>query len=66
MFIATILSEHRNDFTAMLKCEHCKAEQKLTTGYHDNYYHTQVIPSIHCNECKLNRKGEMPTEMKLT
>lgn len=64
MFITKILSEHRNDFTAMLKCEHCGAEQKLTTGYHDNYYHTQVIPAMHCNKCELNRKGEMPAEMK--
>ena len=57
MKIKNILSEHSNDFTAMMECEHCGHERKLTSGYHDNYYHTQVIPNMHCESCGLDRAG---------
>lgn len=58
MKIKQITSEHRNDFTAVMECEHCAAEEKLTTGYHDNYYHTKVIPGMYCGTCGYNRAGE--------
>lgn len=57
--IKEIISEHRNDFVAMMTCEHCSAEKKLTTGYHDNYYHTQVIPKMVCDACGKNRDGDV-------
>ncbi len=60
MKIKEILSEHRNDFTAWLVCEHCDSVQKLTTGYHDNYYHTQVIPAMPCANCGKVRDGSVP------
>ena len=58
MFIEKILSQHRNDFTATLKCEHCESTQKLTTGYHDAFYHEKVIPAIACHACGKKRDGE--------
>lgn len=59
MKIAKILSEHGNDFSAEMKCEHCGHNGKLTSGYHDNYYHTRVIPAMHCTACGKNRAGDM-------
>jgi len=58
MKIKTITYESRNDFHAIMECEHCGAEQKNTSGYHDNYYHTQVIPGMFCKTCGRNRAGE--------
>ena len=51
MKIKTILTQHRRDFTATLECEHCGATQTLSGGYDDAFYHTNVIPSIHCQSC---------------
>jgi hypothetical protein len=51
MFIKTIVSQHRNDFTAIIKCEYCGHTQELKTGYDDYYYHTRVIPKIKCGSC---------------
>ena len=59
MKISKITFEHRNDFSADMECEHCGAHQKITSGYHDNYYHTQVIPGMFCNECGKNRLGHV-------
>jgi len=58
MKIKTITNEHRNDFSAIMECEHCWDEFKLTSGYHDNHYHTKVIPGMYCKTCGLNRAGE--------
>lgn len=60
MRIKEITSEHRNDFTAVLVCEHCSGTQKLASGYHDNHYHTQVIPAMTCRACGRNRQGKIP------
>jgi transcription elongation factor Elf1 len=57
MKIKQITSEYRNDFSADMECEHCGHVQQLTSGYHDNYYHTQVIPAMFCKACGLNRAG---------
>ena len=51
MRIKEILSQHRRDFTAILVCEHCGYEEKLDTGYDDDYYHSTVIPSMVCKKC---------------
>jgi hypothetical protein len=58
MKIQAITFEMGNDFHAELICEHCGYTQRLTTGYHDNYFHTKVIPTISCRRCGLNRSGE--------
>ncbi len=59
MKIKEMLSQYRNDFTAMIECEHCGNLEKLTSGYHDGYYHTKVIPAMHCNTCGKNRAGAL-------
>lgn len=56
MRIREILSEYRNDFVAVLACEHCGKTQPLT-GYHDNHYHTQVISKMTCFACGKDREG---------
>lgn len=58
MKIKTILWEMGNDFRAIMACEHCGNEQDNRSGYHDNYYHTQVIPAMRCKECGKNREGK--------
>ncbi|WP_369065280.1 hypothetical protein [Burkholderia gladioli] len=58
MFIKAILSQHRNDFTATLECEHCGSTQRLGSGYHDAFYHKKVIPAIACHSCGKKRNGE--------
>lgn len=60
MHILKILSEHRSDFTAMLECEHCNNTQQLMSGYHDEFYHTQVVPAITCESCGKDRTGIIP------
>jgi transcription elongation factor Elf1 len=62
MRIQKELSCHRNDFTAVMECEHCGHEQKLTSGYHDSFYHNHVIPAMTCGGCGKNRSGEVPAE----
>lgn len=57
MKIDRMISESGNDFSATLVCEHCGSRQELTTGYHDNYYHTRVLPAIACRACGKNREG---------
>jgi Zn ribbon nucleic-acid-binding protein len=49
--IKTILTQSRRDFTATLECEHCGHEEHLSTGYDDDNYHRNVIPSIECVKC---------------
>lgn len=51
MIISKMLTQHRNDFTAMLTCEYCKHETKLNTGYNDSYYHSKVVPAMVCPSC---------------
>lgn len=57
MKIHAITSEHRNDFSAILECEHCKHTGELKDGYHDGFYHGSVIPSIICKGCGKNSDG---------
>ena len=59
MKIKSIISEYRNDFNAVMECEHCERTYTLRSGYHDNYYHTQVIPAMWCKSCGKNRAGEL-------
>jgi C4-type Zn-finger protein len=65
MKIKELLTQHRSDFTATMECEHCNHTCKLTTGYHDNYYHTKVIPGMHCPVCGKNRAGELKQDKEI-
>ena len=60
MKILGITDESQNDFSATLICEHCGNKHELQSGYHDNHYHTKVIPEITCKTCGMNRAGEIP------
>lgn len=51
MKIKEILAQHRRDFSAILVCENCGKQEKLTSGYDDDYYHQKVIPAMTCNYC---------------
>ena len=66
MFIQKILTEHRNDFTATLECEHCGSTQHLGSGYHDNFYHVSVIPAIGCHACGKRRDGSVDSQNSRT
>lgn len=44
MRIKKITSQHRNDYTAVMECEHCGHEQVDKYGYDDANYHDNVIP----------------------
>lgn len=50
MKIETIVSQHRRDFTADYKCEHCGHVQRAG-GYDDANFHNNVIPAMECPEC---------------
>ena len=50
MEIKKILSQHRRDFRAIFKCEHCGYEVERG-GYDDNNYHQNVIPAMKCPKC---------------
>lgn len=50
MKINKIISQHRRDFVALYECEHCGNTHK-GSGYDDNHFHTNVIPTIVCTSC---------------
>ena len=60
MKIKEITFEMSNDFAAVMECEHCGGTQKLSSGYHDSFYHTRVIPAMTCKTCGKNRDGVVP------
>lgn len=62
MRIQEITFIHRNDFKAILVCEHCQSTQRLGSGYQDDFYHRHVLPSIRCVKCGKNRAGEVAQE----
>lgn len=57
MKIKEVTRLFRNDFSAIMICEHCGHEGELTTGYDDGFYHIYVIPSMICGGCGVNRDG---------
>lgn len=63
MKIKQIISQFRNDFTAEMECEHCGHLQKLESGYNDHFYHSRVIPAMHCEKCGKNRDGGLRVEI---
>jgi len=58
--IQKITFQMRNDFSAIMVCEHCGSTQELNSGYHDDFYHNHVIPEITCRSCGKNRSGVVP------
>jgi len=58
MKIHEITWQHRNDFRAILKCEHCQSQQDLIDGYSDQNYYSEVLPKIVCVSCGKDAYGE--------
>jgi ribosomal protein L37AE/L43A len=50
MHIKEILSQHRRDFRAVYRCEHCGHEVEKG-GYDDTNYHCNVVPDMACGNC---------------
>lgn len=64
MKIKEVTYQNRNDFYAILECEHCQAEQELKSGYDDDYYHNKVLPAIECKSCSQPRNpAPQPTNI---
>lgn len=59
MFNTKIISQHRNDYTATMECEHCGSSHVDKYGYDDSNYHDNVIPKMYCKSCDKNRAGEL-------
>lgn len=57
MRIKEITSQSRRDFCAVMVCEGCGHEQKLSSGYDDRNYHDNVIPDMKCAECGESRNS---------
>lgn len=58
MRIKKVTSQHRNDYTAVMECEHCGHEQFDKRGYDDANYFDNVIPLQVCGKCNKMRNGE--------
>ena len=50
MYIKEMILQHRRDFTAIYKCEHC-GKEKTGRGYDDANFHQNVIPKMACKVC---------------
>ena len=50
MKIKKINSQNRRDFYATYICEHC-GHEKDSSGYDDQFFHTEVIPNMVCEKC---------------
>ena len=50
MHINRITYQHRRDFKAIYKCEHCGHTRK-GGGYDDRNFHDNVIPKMTCDQC---------------
>ncbi len=57
MKIDKILSQHRRDFTARYRCQHCNATTE-GRGYDDDNFHRNVIPDMACESCGLRADPE--------
>lgn len=47
----------KKEFGAVLICEHCDSEMKVT-GNSSKEWENQFLPKLRCAVCKKNRKGE--------
>lgn len=65
MKIIEIISQHRRDFTAEMKCEFCENVEKLKDGYDDRYFHDNVIPKMKCSKCQKSTESEGGTPDKV-
>lgn len=55
MKIKEITSQHRRDFQAIYKCDHC-GNTIESDGYDDANFHINVIPNMKCVKCNKTAK----------
>lgn len=58
MRIKQITWRHRNDYKAVMVCEHCGHEQDDNHGYSDHFYFDRVIPAMKCDACGKDSQGK--------
>lgn len=59
MKIKAITWQMRNDYSAVMVCEHCGHESVDSAGYNDAFYHSRVIPAMSCPACGKDRAGDI-------
>ncbi len=52
--------QHRNDFEAILECNHCGSFQTMSNGYDDRNFHVNVLPAIRCRTCEKRGVETLP------
>lgn len=63
MRVREVTWRQRNDYSALMECEHCDHAQKHGGLYADMFFATRVIPSLfYCEKCGLNSLGEKRRE----
>lgn len=65
MKIKEFISQHRRDFTAIYVCQHCGHEH-TGSGYDDENFHRNVVPSLKCPECGKTAEGAKEEYRPLT
>lgn len=53
--------EHRGKFGAVLICEHCEWEMKITSGENSPNWYDNKLPKMICSNCEKNRLGKKTT-----
>ena len=51
MKIKKMISQHRRDFYADMECESCGHIEEKVSGYDDDNFHVNVIPTMRCKKC---------------
>ncbi len=51
MKIIKFISQYRRDFRADFQCEGCGYIEKNKSGYDDENFHKNVIPTLKCPNC---------------
>ena len=49
---------YKDTFGAILICEHCDHEMKITSGRNNSNFHSIVLPSMICPSCHVDRNKQ--------
>jgi len=67
MQVHQVTWRHRNDYSAIMGCEHCGHQQHHGGLYADAYFAFCIIPNrYYCDKCDLNSLGEKRPESDRT
>jgi len=65
MVIKEITSQSERDFWADMECDHCGHIEHHVSGYDDEFFHQNVIPTMKCKKCgKTSREDYEPKATK--